>query len=59
MWLVVGSSWDIVTNLLEENGLSETLLLRNDRVNKSQSLSSYVVFADVKKYNELDFDEQA
>jgi nucleoside-diphosphate-sugar epimerase len=51
---------DIVTNLLEENGLSETLLLSNDRVNKSQSRSSYVVFADVKKYNKLVCrDEQA
>ena len=51
---------DIVIKLLEENGLNETILLRNDRVNKSQSRSSYVVFADVKKYDGLDrHDEQA
>lgn len=44
---------DVVKSVLEENGLTETILSRVDQVNKSQSRLTKVIFADIKKYDRL------
>ena len=44
---------DIVKSVLEENGLTETILSRVDHVNKSHSRQTKVIFADIRKYGRL------